>query len=134
VILDLKGKQYRGRIFPGPTALVLSVVTSKQGDDSKPYLKVDAITDEFVRLQALGESMDRFQAKTDGDMEEYMVHDEEDVNRNYANSSKATSARKTDDKAFSNEANDAKKPAAKRKKASTSSSGSNKKRKPSKKK
>lgn len=45
VILDLKGYQYRGTIRPGPTAMIVAMTR-----DGK--LKVEAITDEFVTLDA----------------------------------------------------------------------------------
>ncbi len=45
VILDLKGDQYRGTIRPGPTAMIVAMTR-----DGK--LKVEAVTDEFVTLDA----------------------------------------------------------------------------------
>ena len=76
-----------------------------------PHLQVAAVTDEFVRLEALGDSMDKFQAKTVGDMDEYNIDEDEDVNR------KSKSA-----KAVSDVAADAKAPASKRKKPPMTSS------------
>jgi hypothetical protein len=60
--------------------MLLSVVSKKEATEH--HLKVDAISDEFVRLDRLGESIDRLQAKTKGDMEDYFFNnDDEDVNR-----------------------------------------------------
>ncbi|GKY96444.1 hypothetical protein MPSEU_000603900 [Mayamaea pseudoterrestris] len=124
VILDLKGKQYRGRIFPGPTAMVLSV--SSKTD--VPQLKVEAVTDEFVRLQTIGKSMDKFQAKTVGDMDEYLVDNDEDVNRNRKVKSKS-SVGELEQSSGQELANH--QPASKRKATSANKGSLAKKRKPS---
>jgi len=83
VVLDLKGTQYTGRLFPGPTALVLSLATNstvgkKASDEegtaaAEPYLKVDGITDEFCSLTRTGDAMASLGA--------FSHYEEEDVNR-----------------------------------------------------
>ena len=84
VILDLKGRQYHGRIYPGPSALLLSYVHPKVGesDNGTAMLRVEGLTNEFCRLTEVGESA--VQAVTTGDMSEYQKYplDEDDVNRN----------------------------------------------------
>ncbi len=81
VILDLKGCQYRGRIFPGPTAMILTAV-HKRGVVGQ-QLKMDGVTDEFCRLTKTGDSMAKFDGVVQGDMQDYdyRTHDV-DVNRN----------------------------------------------------
>jgi len=79
----LKGTQYTGRLFPGPTALVLSLATNstvgkKASDEegtaaAEPYLKVDGITDEFCSLTRTGDAMASLGA--------FSHYEEEDVNR-----------------------------------------------------
>jgi hypothetical protein len=82
VILDLKGCQYRGRLFPGPTAMILTAVQSFQRKGvATQQLKIDGITDEFCRLTKTGDSMAKLAGVVHGDMEDYRV-DEVDVNRN----------------------------------------------------
>lgn len=73
VTLDLKGYQYHGRIHPGPTALVMSVVKTGQ-------LKVDSITDEFVTLNQTQDVMAKLSAVIKGDMDDGYEVVEEDVN------------------------------------------------------
>lgn len=77
VILDMKGRQYQGRIFPGTTALILgtNTVTPSFGrviDESclenninttqQQQLKVLGMTDEFVRCVQQGDALDRLSA------------------------------------------------------------------------
>lgn len=86
VILDLKGCQYRGRLFPGPTAMVLSVVHKKVGavggsSSATQQLKVDGMTDEFCRLHKTGDALAKFDAIVQGDMNDYRFQ-EVDVNKN----------------------------------------------------
>jgi len=77
VTLDLKGYQYRGTIRPGPTAMV--VVLTRDGQ-----LKVEAITDEFVSLDASTKTdvMAKLDAVVKGDMDESYQCREENVNAN----------------------------------------------------
>jgi len=92
VLLDLKGTQFRGTFFPGPTAMVLSVVQRKVGTSAKtdpnqpvkrPKLKVEGMTNEFCRLVKTGKAMEQLQAVVKGDMDEdyYQYQNEVDVNR-----------------------------------------------------
>jgi len=103
VVFDVKGRQYRGTLYPGATAMVLTVVrptnftkkrkgrSSEDGgggggddDDNRAYIKVDGITDEFCRLVGTGRehAMDRMNAVVRGALgDDYRVLDE-DVNRN----------------------------------------------------
>lgn len=97
VILDLKGMQYTGRLFPGPTALLLSrTMGMSAGNPSKnhnaaedtaiaidkPYLKVEGITDEFCTLTKTWDAMDKMNAINQfGDVVEATRYEEEDVNR-----------------------------------------------------
>ena len=66
VILDMKGRQYSGRIFPGPSALILGTQSAPVGkpvDESEtPQLKVLGMTDEFVRCVQQGDTLDRLSA------------------------------------------------------------------------
>lgn len=80
VILDLKGTQYTGKIFPGPTALVL-VVTNSTNGAADPYLKVEGITDEFCSLVKTGDAMAKMNAAVQDAMEDYYNYEDEDVNR-----------------------------------------------------
>jgi hypothetical protein len=86
VTLDLKGTQYAGRIYPGPTALVLAAVHNNSNGGEPSYLKVEGMTDEFCSLTKIGNAMtqmnavDAFGAMVD--TSSYYYHDEdEDVNR-----------------------------------------------------
>jgi hypothetical protein len=91
VILDLKGCQYRGRIFPGPTAMILTAV-QKRGVVGQ-QLKMDGVTDEFCRLTKTGDSMAKLDGVVQGDMQDYdyRTHDV-DVNRNVPVSAPSSSA------------------------------------------
>jgi hypothetical protein len=91
VILDLKGCQYRGRIFPGPTAMILTAV-QKRGVVGQ-QLKMDGVTDEFCRLTKTGDSMAKLTGVVQGDMKDYdyRAHDV-DVNRNVPASAPSSSA------------------------------------------
>ena len=73
VILDLKGYQYRGTIRPGPTAMVVALTR-----DGK--FKVEAITDEFVTLDASTRTdvMARLDAVVRGDMDSTYRYDGDD--------------------------------------------------------
>eukprot|EP00977_Amphora_coffeiformis_P023357 scaffold13100_cov132-Amphora_coffeaeformis.AAC.2 len=69
VILDMKGRQYQGRIFPGPTALILGTTTPGIGrvvdeteNNNTQQLKVLGMTDEFVRCVQQGDALDRLSA------------------------------------------------------------------------
>ena len=75
VTFDFKGSQYRGNILPGPTAMVAGF---KGGQ-----LRVEAITDEFVRLFKTQDVMAKMDAIVKGDMDEnaFRYHEE---NVNYA--------------------------------------------------
>ena len=64
--MDLKGCQYQGRLYPGATALVLSVVKNKK--DEEQILKVDGITDEFCCLKKTGDALEMLNAVTKGDL------------------------------------------------------------------
>ena len=77
----MKGCQYKGSIFPGPTAMVLSMNQKKR---EQPQFKVDGITDEFCRLVRTGDAMAKFDAVVQGTIENYRV-EEENVNRNVSN-------------------------------------------------
>jgi hypothetical protein len=78
VILDLKGTQYTGSIFPGPTALVLAVINNSDVD---PYLKVEGITDEFCSLVKTGDAMAKMNAAVQQGMVDYYNYEDEDVNK-----------------------------------------------------
>ena len=85
VVLDLKGCQYRGKLYPGPTVMVLSTVNKKVGESKQerlkhnnktqqPQLKVDAMTDEFLHLVKTGNAMDMLSAVVQGNMgDDYRV-------------------------------------------------------------
>ena len=75
VILDLKGYQYRGTIRPGPTAMVVAL--NRDG-----RFKVEAITDEFVTLDADTKTdvMAKLDAVVKGDMDDSYKYREENVN------------------------------------------------------
>ncbi|KAL9183224.1 hypothetical protein ACHAXT_005011 [Thalassiosira profunda] len=75
VILDLKGYQYRGTIRPGPTAMVVAL--NRDG-----RFKVEAITDEFVTLDADTKTdvMAKLDAVVRGDMDDSYKYREENVN------------------------------------------------------
>lgn len=75
VILDLKGYQYRGTIRPGPTAMVVALNRDGQ-------FKVEAITDEFVTLDADTKTdvMAKLDAVVKGDMDDSYKYREENVN------------------------------------------------------
>ena len=76
VILDLKGYQYRGTIRPGPTAMVVALTR-----DGK--FKVEAITDEFVTLDASTRTdvMAKLDAVVRGDMDStYRYEGDDNVN------------------------------------------------------
>eukprot|EP00584_Thalassiosira_punctigera_P005887 CAMPEP_0172537694 /NCGR_PEP_ID=MMETSP1067-20121228/9253_1 /TAXON_ID=265564 ORGANISM="Thalassiosira punctigera, Strain Tpunct2005C2" /NCGR_SAMPLE_ID=MMETSP1067 /ASSEMBLY_ACC=CAM_ASM_000444 /LENGTH=387 /DNA_ID=CAMNT_0013323049 /DNA_START=78 /DNA_END=1242 /DNA_ORIENTATION=- len=77
VTLDLKGYQYRGTIRPGPTAMVVALTRDGQ-------FKVEAITDEFVTLDANTKTdvMAKLDAVVRGDMDETYRYREENVNAN----------------------------------------------------
>ena len=62
VTLDLKGTQYAGRIYPGPTALVLAAVHNNNNNGEPPYLKVEGMTDEFCSLTKIGDAMTQMNA------------------------------------------------------------------------
>lgn len=77
VVLDLKGSQYRGTLFPCATAMILTVVTKK---GEVPHMKLDRITDEFCRLVPTGQNaLDQMSALiVQGDassMENYQLRD-----------------------------------------------------------
>lgn len=63
----MKGRQYQGRIFPGPSALILETlaapvgkVVAEESSETTPQLKVVGMTDEFVRcVQQEGSALDR---------------------------------------------------------------------------
>lgn len=87
VTLDIQGTQYAGRIYPGPTAMVLAAVhNNNNGTEEPPYFKVEGMTDEFCSLTKIGDAMtqmnavDAFGARVD--TSSYYYHNEdEDVNR-----------------------------------------------------
>ena len=88
VTLDLKGCQYRGSLYPGPTALVLTSKLqpfTKSTDDTtaqQPQLKVDGIVDEFCRLVQESDHMATLAGTVKGDMMDYQYqYQDEDVNR-----------------------------------------------------
>ena len=75
VILDMRGRQYHGRLYPGPTALILETpgapVGKQQPNNDDPesslqqqqQLKVIGVTDEFVRCEEQqGDIMERLSA------------------------------------------------------------------------
>jgi hypothetical protein len=82
VMLDLKGTQFTGKLFPGPTALLLAVTTSSTVDGN-PYLKVEGITDEFCSLVKTGDAMAKMNAAVQRGMcaDHYYHYEDEDVNR-----------------------------------------------------
>ena len=83
--MDLKGTLYEGRIYPGPTALVLaSAHSSSVAGEQPPYFKVEGITDEFCCLTKIGDAMAKMNAVDEfGEIvDSSYYHDEEDdVNR-----------------------------------------------------
>jgi len=104
VILDLKGCQYHGTLFPGPTAMVLSLPKKKTAMSSSlatassssaaadsapamaPVVKIDALTDEFVRLaktQGGKTTLEKLHATVQGRVDDsfYSDDDNDDVNR-----------------------------------------------------
>lgn len=87
VTLDLKGTQYAGRIYPGPTALVLAAVHNNNNNGEPPYLKVEGMTDEFCSLTKIGDVMtqmnavDAFGAMVDTSAYYNNHNEDEDVNR-----------------------------------------------------
>jgi hypothetical protein len=80
VILDLKGTQYTGYLYPAPTALIVSLATC--GTDDVAELKIEAMTDEFCSLTKTGDAMAKMSAVFEqGDKDEFtLFHDGEDVN------------------------------------------------------
>lgn len=67
VVLDMKGRQYIGRILPGPTALILEAhaFPNSKGtpeDEETSHLKVLGITDEFAQCERTGSTLDRLSA------------------------------------------------------------------------
>lgn len=62
----MKGRQYRGRILPGPTALILGAHALPVGkvveETATPQLKVLGITDEFAQCERTGSTLDRLSA------------------------------------------------------------------------
>lgn len=127
MLLDLKGRQYRGSIFPGPTAMVLSIV-QKKGDNVQPQIRIESVTDEFCRLVKTGEAMDKLQAKVQGDVDhnDYAVGDVDDVNRPSASETAAAAAAQ---ESASQEAAKAATGANKKRKPAKGSGGASKKRK-----
>jgi hypothetical protein len=129
VILDLKGCQYRGRIFPGPTAMILTAV-QKRGVVGQ-QLKMDGVTDEFCRLTKTGDSMAKLDGVVQGDMQDYdyRTHDV-DVNRNVpvsavsssANTKTEAKSEQTKSKDKGNKSGSGKGPANPRKRGSTTAS------------
>jgi hypothetical protein len=71
-------------LYPGPTALVLSVVQKK---DAEPYIRVEGVTDEFCRLQHAGSAMARMNATVvSGEIgDANAVWEDIDVNKNSNN-------------------------------------------------
>ena len=105
VILDMRGRQYHGRIYPGPTALILETPAAPVGkqqpneenesSSSLQQLKVIGVTDEFVRCEEQqGDIMQRLSATYEqGGVEEDGVN--ETVKKTTVSSAKSTaSARK----------------------------------------
>jgi hypothetical protein len=66
VILDMKGRQYHGRIYPGPTALVLGTHFGPVGRptdaEESQQLRVLGMTDEFCRMTQTGNALDQLSA------------------------------------------------------------------------
>lgn len=78
IILDCRGFQYKGKIHPGPTIMVLSHV----GDDK---LKVEAVTNEFVTLSKVSNVMAKLNAvMVQGEMDDgyKIIDDNVNVNAN----------------------------------------------------
>jgi hypothetical protein len=94
VTLDLKGCQYQGRIYPGPTALVLSAAKSKSKDDNDSMLKVDGITDEFCHLVKIGNGIDMLTAVTHGRVNDLFDKDDDQDHKPIASSINTAATRK----------------------------------------
>lgn len=76
IILDCRGFQYKGKIHPGPTIMVLSHV----GDDK---LKVEAVTNEFVTLSKVSNVMAKLNAvMVQGEMDDGYKIIDDNVNVN----------------------------------------------------
>jgi hypothetical protein len=85
LILDCRGFQYKGKIHPGPTVMVLSHL----GDDK---LKVEAVTNEFVTLAKVSNVMAKLNAvMVQGEMDDGYKIIDDNVNVN------ATIAKKSND-------------------------------------
>jgi hypothetical protein len=77
LIMDLKGYQYQGNLKPGPTALVCAMHPSI-GDNK---MKVESITDEYVKLLKTGDAMAQLDAVIEkGEVDESFQFQEENVN------------------------------------------------------
>jgi hypothetical protein len=140
VILDLKGCQYSGTLYPGPTAMVLALVNNNNnlnGNNSNekkdPQLKVDGMTNEFCRLVRTGDAMAKLNATVHGDVKsEYYRFEDEDVNKttttsNGNNNSMSTKSKSEADIIMHVEKGSSK--SLKRKSTATKISSSTKKRK-----
>ena len=76
LILDCRGFQYKGKIHPGPTVMVLSHI----GDDK---LKVEAVTNEFVTLAKVSNVMAKLNAvMVQGEMDDGYKIVDDNVNVN----------------------------------------------------
>jgi hypothetical protein len=81
LILDCRGYQYKGKIHPGPTVMVLSHI----GDDK---LKVEAVTNEFVTLAKVSNVMAKLNAvMVQGEMDDGYKIIDDNVNVNVAKKS-----------------------------------------------
>jgi len=94
VVLDFKGTQFRGTIYPSATAMVVTVVNTK--DENSHHLKVDNITDEFCHMLKMCDTLDKFTVDKTGNFEGYRI-EEEDVNRQQPHLSVAGERQKSND-------------------------------------
>lgn len=78
IVLDLKGSQYRGRLLPGPTAMIASLHYS--ADQQEQQLRLDTIVDEFCPLVKTQDTMAILDGHVVGAMDASYQLQEEDVN------------------------------------------------------